>query len=271
MSRPTCSSFQRDRAFVPVRNRRALTLVELLMTIAISAIVMAGFVGITSSITTMDTVSRNRSETLQHGQVAALRIQDHIRQAYVTESFPGFRIFDTTVGSYKYPDVLIVWRPSNTPTNPTGKPTVGELVVIGPDPSNPNRLVELRHSTTTPCPDYTDTTGWTATLLTMWQSGQLTVISDKLRTAHPAGATGTTRGCMRFNRIAAPTDSAIANYRAGALDWDSMNWPLDMFSSKAGVRSVACQFELQFSINASVATEFIPIFGSAARNYEVLP
>jgi prepilin-type N-terminal cleavage/methylation domain-containing protein len=271
MSRPTCSLFKQDRAFARGGNRRALTLVELLMTMAISAVVMLGFVAITSSITTMDTISRSRSETLQHGQVAALRIQDHIRQAYVNDSFPGFRVYDTTVGSYRYPDVLIVWRPSNAPTNPNGKPTVGELVVIGPDPSNPNQLVELRQSSTTTCPDYTDTTAWTATLITMLQSGQKTVISDRLRTAHPAGATGTTRGCVRFNRLAAPTDTALANYRASSVSWDTLNWPLDLFSSKAGMRTVACQFELQFSINTQNTTEILPIFGSASRSYEVLP
>jgi prepilin-type N-terminal cleavage/methylation domain-containing protein len=268
MFRPTFSSDRSRHAA-----RRGLSLVEMLMATAICAIVLMGFAAMAETLVAVDNSSSGEMSSLQHGQVALMRIQDHVRLAYVTESFPGFRVHSTTVGTQTYPDLLIIWRPTGTPANPTGKPRVNELVVIGPDPNTPNNLIELRHSSsTTTCPNYSDNAGWTTTLTNMFTSGQKTTLTGKLRTAIPADSTSTRRGCLRFLRLAEPTDAEFSSYRASTIAWSALDWPLDLNSTKAGVRTVTCLFELQLATSdANSINEMIPLFGSASRSYEVLP
>lgn len=273
MFRPISKRRSDINAWKPAPPRRGLSLIEMLMAIAVSAIVMMGFIGLAESLTAIDEDSRERMSSLQHGQVALMRIQDHIRLAYVNDNFPGFRVSSTTIGSYSYPDCLVVWRPTGAPADPTGKPRVGELVVISPDPASPGTLIELRQTTSsTTCPDYTDSAGWSTTLSGMFTSGQKTTLTNRLRTAVPAGSASTTRGCVRFHRLAAPSDSDIASYRASSTAWDALDWPLDLYGTKAGMRTVVCRIELQLKNDSANATNnFIPLFGAAARSYEVLP
>jgi len=78
----------------------------------------------------------------QHARVALDRIARNVAEATANERFPGCLVVSETVGTYEYPDTLVVWHPSAAPVDPTGLPRYKELIVYCPDPNTPGRLVE---------------------------------------------------------------------------------------------------------------------------------
>ena len=57
----------------------------------------------------------------QHARVTFDRLDRAINQAYSNSSWPGVWVTEDTVGTYNFPDTLVVWRPGGTPTNPQGR------------------------------------------------------------------------------------------------------------------------------------------------------
>jgi hypothetical protein len=184
------------------------------------------------------------------------------------------------VGSQKLPDTLVVWRPTGSPTNPTGRPLVRELVVFTPDSSHPSTLLEIRSPASSAlAPLTTDTTAWRNLIdqLKTSSTSQKTVLTDRLRTTPITGdwndsLTATQlRGVVRFRRLMAPTEQEWSQYRAGNKAWNDIAWPLDSVRATSGTRTVACQTELQIvtGSRASAATTALPFFGSTSYSFEL--
>ncbi len=249
--------------------RRGLTLVELLMASAATAIIAMGLGSLAMAVYAGHEHISGRTSTAQHGRVCLERIRRYVEGATASESFPGCVVFSETSGTDSFPEILVVWSPTSTATAPTGLPRVGELVIIAPDPSNPNCLLECtRRSSTATVPALSNVSSW-FTLIDQFRStandATRTELTNLLRTGQATrnGAT-TMRGAARFRVTMTPSETDWAAYRAGTKTWTSLNWPLDFSGADFGSRRITCATELQLVPEGGVAAEAIPFFGAAA-------
>lgn len=251
----------------PVRRRprRGMSLAELSLSLAILALVATSMGTMALSLQTVTSYSRGQSNATQHGRVVLDRLDRILQSANVSESFPGFMVVNWTEGGGTFPDTLVIWKPSGAAANPTGVPRANELVIIRPDPSAPNSLIEITNPSepaTTTYPS-SDQTSWRTlvTTLTNRSNAVKVELTSLLRTA----STGSTRrGCVRFRYRSAPSDAEIASYRAGNATWTALSWPQDSAGKTVGMRSLGCFAELQLVPDSSdnTAEEALPFFGS---------
>jgi hypothetical protein len=262
------------RTFRHQRRRRGLSLTELLVASTIMVLIVGAMSMLAMTVHSANDYCRGQSLAAQHGRVAQDRIARAVSTATANEQFPGCLVIATTVGSWEFPDTLAVWLPETTASDPAGLPRVGEIVLFTPNPQEPNCLLEIRRpndSATVPAP--TNAAGWRtlANSLRTDATAERITLTDRLRVAD-AGTNGTNlRGCVRFNRLMTPTEADWTDYRAGSLGWTQIDWPLDAYSSLAGMRRVVCQTELQIAAGDSLRTADIavPFFGSASLQYDL--
>ena len=264
------------------KRRRGLSLAELLIAGAIMTLIAGGMGTLAMTMQTANDHCHSQNVAAQHGRVVSARIQAAVRGATASEAFPGCVAFDETIGSYSFPDTLVVWRPLTIAADPTGRPRVSELLLFCPDPEEPTRLLEIRDpSDASQAPLLTNTVAWDTLLADLKSdpNAERVEISDLLRTGNPTGPNGTEtrradlRACVRFNVILAPSAAQWTNYRAGTVTWQALNWPLDLYGNRSGTRQVTCQFELQFDPTSAAATDaqqsIVPCFGSATLTYQL--
>lgn len=257
----------------PVKLRRGLTLPELLASILILSLIAGSLAGVASAVRSSNTYCSGQTQAAQHGRVAVARIEKNLAACTANENFPGCRVFATTVSGSTFPDVLIVWKPQSTAVDPTGLPRVNELVLYTFNHSSPSELVEIREpANSAAAPTWTSTSAWNTLVSTLISSktATRTVLTNRLHTASPAGQTAT-RGAVRFLVLAGPSDTQLAQYRAGTLAWGNLDWPLDWYGSTSGTRVLACQIELLINATdeATTSGHIVPFFGSGAFTYQI--
>jgi hypothetical protein len=255
------------------RKRRGLTLTELLIAGTIMTLLAGGMGALVMTVHSTNEYCRGQAVAAQHGRVAIDRIQRAVRTAHASEQFPGCLVISETIGSWDFPDTLVVWSPSGSAANPAGLPRVNELAIYTPDPAVPSRLIELRApSDISTVPAASDEAGW-ATLvdnLKVSVTSVKTELSDRLRTGAVSGGSGDTRGCVRFTVWLAPTAEWWAEYKGGTRAWNALDWPLDCYSTRTGMRRVVCQTELHILPgDADSGQTAVPFFGSTALTYEL--
>jgi prepilin-type N-terminal cleavage/methylation domain-containing protein len=259
------------------RLRRGLTLTELLIASSVMTIIAGGMGLIVTAVHATGSHCRSQSMAVQHGRVTLDRIHNSVRAATASDEFPGCLVITTSVSSHRYPDTLVVWRPTGAPADPAGRPRVCELLIYCPDPNVANRLVEIRpvSTNTATVPAISSTSSWAALVSSLKTSASSTVteLTDRVRTASASASSGNSslRGCVRFLLLSAPTDAEWTAYKGGTLAWNELSWPLDLYGTQTGIRRVACQTEIQIiGEDAATASQTaIPLFGSAAVTFEV--
>jgi hypothetical protein len=225
-----------------------------------------------------------RAAAQQHARVSLERMQRIIREATVAPNYPGIAVVYDQIGTYLYPDTLIVWHPaSGTPANAAGPPLVSECVFYCPDPANPSQLVELTAPTNLNTlsldPTVLNTTSGRTTVnsIKTASSSVKTLLTDLLRTFNPSGSSSATRGCVRFNYELNPSAAEWTSYKAGSLLWKNMSWPTVMYSSAYGTRHIRVQIELHLVAHERVgSTDNVgllayPFFGSATLHQGLTP
>ncbi len=261
--------------------RRGLTLAELLVAATIMLMIAAAVGSLAATVKSTNDYCQGYTISAQHARVALSRIERTVINAFANEQFPGCLVVSEQAGSQSLPHTLAVWYPSTgVAANPTGLPLISEIVVYGFDPAHPNNFIEVRSPTeTTAVPAVSDTGSW-KTLTDRLKSSTTvtkTLLTDRLRTAPLTGDYNDTlspsdlRGCVRFRRLMAPSDSEWSQYRAGTKTWQSLAWPLDSYRTTSGTRAIACQTELQIAPGSmsSSSTTAIPFYGSASIQYEL--
>jgi hypothetical protein len=253
--------------------RRGLTLTELLIAGTIMTMLAAGMGTLVMTVHSTNEYCRGQSVAAQHGRVAIDRITRAVRTAQTSPQFPGCLVVSETVGTWDFPDTLVVWSPSGSAADPEGLPRVNELVIYTPDPVLPTRLIELREpSSAAIVPAASDAAGW-ATLvanLKVSVAAVKTELSDRLRTGAVSGGSGDARGCVRFSVALAPSADWWAEYKAGTRAWSALDWPLDCYSTRTGMRRVVCQVELHIlPSDVDAGQTAVPFFGSTALTYEL--
>lgn len=251
------------------RPRRGMSMVELSLSLAILALVATSIGTMAVTLQSVTSYTRGQSNATQHGRVVLDRLDRTLQAANVSESFPGFMVVSWTEGSGTFPDTLVIWKPTGTAVDPTGVPRANELVIIRPNPSSPNSLIEITNPSEPATTTYasSDQTNWRTLVTTL--SGRSNAVKVELTSLLRVAATSTAgnatrRGCVRFRYKATPSDSEIASYRAGTATWTSLAWPQDISGKTMGVRSLGCFTELQLVPDPtdSTAENALPFFGS---------
>jgi hypothetical protein len=258
------------------RPRRGLTLAELLVAGTVLVLIGGAMSTLAYAVYASYEVCRDQSQAAQHARVSLDRIERAVSEATASESFPGCLIVNFTADGYTFPDSLAVWRPSGTAADPTGLPRVNELIVFSCTPSEPNKLLEMTWpANTSAAPAASNQFGWRA-LIDSFHSSTETVknqLTDRLHVGRVdttpliEGLLTTRRGMIRFKRMMAPSDSQWSAYRGGQRSWQSIDWPLDLYGSQTGMRTVNLQVELQVLSGNELHPEPLPFFGSANVTY----
>lgn len=258
------------------RVRHGLTLAELLVATTVLVMIGGSAATLAFAVYSSHEVCREQSVAAQHARVSIDRIERAMAEATASESFPGCLIVNFSADGYTFPDTLAVWNPSGAPVDPAGLPRVNELIVFSCDPSQPERLLEMTWpSNADTVPATSNAVLWDA-LIDSFHSSPQTVknqLTDRLHfgtvdtTPLIDGLFSTRRGAIRFKQIMAPSASQWSQYRGGQRSWQSLDWPLDLYSSQTGMRTVSLQVEMQIRSGPKSQPDPIPFFGSASVSY----
>jgi hypothetical protein len=236
------------------------------------------------------TYNEGRTTALQHARVALERIDLMLTTAYAAPNHPGAAVYVDTLGTYRYPDTLIVWHPAGgTPVNAAGPPLISECIFYCWDPSAPTNLIELTapsNNSTIPLDSTLQTTAWRSTLnaLKTASSSKKTVLTTLLRTASVSSGSGSLptgmanlRGAVRFELTVTPSAATYSSYLAGNTTWANLPWPAGMYGSQFGLRQIWLRCELQLTPSVAPgqagAASLSPIafFGSSVLTDQMTP
>jgi prepilin-type N-terminal cleavage/methylation domain-containing protein len=260
--------------------RRAFTLIELLIAIGILTVTLVALGMMARAVEISYEYNEGYGTTAQHARVVLDRIAKAVCGATHHTDYPGAWVTQDAVGSYTFPDTLVIWQPaSGMPANSAGPPLASELLLICPDPSAAGALVEITapsDTRTMPSPTTAAASFKTFIDSIKTEAGiQKTQLTNLLRTATPSG--GATRGCVRFVATYNPSDAEIAAYKAGTTAWSNLPWAQGFCSPNAGMRQIWARTELQLMppgaslVTNAAAKQAVPLFGSAAYCCKVKP
>ncbi len=255
-----------------------MTLLELMIAMTVMLMVVGAMGGLARTVQQSFEYSEGYGAATQHARVLLDRIAQNVCQATANEQFPGCIVVVETVNSYRYPDTLVIWRPSGTAAAPTGLPLYNELVIYCPNPGDPSQFVEITApSDTRTVPAADDQAAWQTALTTLKTAAttKIVVLSTLLRTCATSSSSGGLRGAARFETRLRPSANDWANYKAGAATWMNLPWVQGIYGSQAGLRQVWVRMELQLTPGVDwvasnpAAAQAVPYFGSAALYYNL--
>lgn len=260
-------------------SRRAVTLTELLIAVAVMAMMAAALSTLATSVEIIGANGRGRNEAIQHARVTLERIQRNCREATCNATYPGFFAVPEVVGTESFPVSLVVWHPATAAANPGGAPLMSELIVYTTDGSDPSKLLELSDpADTRTSPLWTNLTTWRTEIASLRSraTAKRVVLTSLLRTALASTSTNGSAqrlGAVRFDCLVRPSATEWSEFQAGTRSWQDISWALDIYGKSTGMRQSWCQIELQLipgskmETNDSTGQSAIPFFGSAARYY----
>ncbi len=271
-----CALTATSRRSPAAASRRALTVIELLMSIAIMTVIAGVLAALSDAVYVGTEHSRGVGAATQHSRVALERISRSVSGAATAENEPGLVVLETTVGGYGFPDTLVVWRPSSVPANADGPPLVGELVIFCPDPEDPRRLLEITlPGDTRPAPfSQLDTAAGRKMIedIKLSNTSKKVVLTNLLHTASLSGNATDVRGAVRFVRRVRPSTAGWGDFRNSVVAFGDLAWPQGVYGAQTGLRQVWLETELQmdqWANNADRQSPVIPYFGSSALYYEL--
>ena len=255
--------------------RRGFTLAELMISMAIMGMIVASLMALGDVAYVSSEYSLGRSHASEQARIAVSRIERAVHEAYTTPSFPSAGVMSTMVGSWRFPDTLIVWRPRVTPSTPDarpfnadGPPRMNEIVVFCPNPRDPSELLEITAADDNTTELNVATLATAVTALKKSQDADTVVLSNLVCTGTLSDVAGTpVRARVRFEVVQRPT-----SYEIASTDWDDVAWVQGVASAHFGLAQTWVRFELQlWSTDREDSREALPFFGSAAVYYEVEP
>jgi hypothetical protein len=230
--------------------------------------------------------------TAQHARVTMDRIDRAVSQAnsiYSSspkEDYAGTWTTEDVIGNYNFPDTLIVWRPpaSGTLADSQGIPA-SELVIFCPDPTTPNRLLEVTVPNDTrkalPPPNGTASAfkSFIDGLKTESGVNQI-LLTDLVYTATISGS-ASPKAAVRFVVTMNPSSSDWRLYSPQPGDppatkaFTDLPWSQSICSPNCGLRQVWVRTEIQlkpagtWTVTSAAAETPVPYFGSSAYCYEI--
>ena len=262
-----------------IRNRRGLTLIELLLAITIMVLLSGVMVAMASSVHRCFEHGEGYGNATQHARVAIERITRMVSTATANATFPGVLVLSETEGTWTFPDILVVWHPTGAAANPAGLPLYQELVIYCPDVNSPNDLVEITvPGNTGVVPAYTATATWLTQIEAIRASAtcQKTILTDLLATGTVVEASSSaTLGNVRFESRLIPSQTTWTQYTQGTLTWAQLAWAQGVYGKTTGLRQVWVRMEMQVVpysdvvSSSSAAMAAVPFFGSATLYYQL--
>lgn len=258
------------------RHARGLTLIELMIAMSIMVMIVAGLSALAKGVQMSFEHGEGYGAVTQHARVVLDRMARIVNEAHASEEFPGFIVLAEYEGTWRFPDTLVVWHPSGTPADPTGRPRCNELVIFCPAPDQPNQLLEITvPNDSTVAPAASDTAGWLSWVQAIQgsYSAEKVCLTNLLRTAVATeGGSTQKRGAVRFDSRLLPSDSEWSQYQAGNLTWKGLSWVQGIYGPQTGLRQAWVRMELQLVPTTTTSTgvfypEVVPFFGSAAVYY----
>ncbi len=188
---------------------------------------------------------------------------------------------EDVIGSYDFPDTLVVWRPgSGTPANPQGAPLASELVIFCPDPANTNRLLEVTVPSDSrpqlPSPSSTATFKSFVDGLKTEAGVNQVQLTDLVYTAAISGS-ATPKAAVRFVLTMNPSATDWSSYQSATTSFSNLPWAQSICSPSAGLRQVWVRTEIQlkpagtWTVTGAAAQTPVPYFGSSSYCYEMTP
>ncbi len=260
-----------------------MTLLELLIASSMLLLLAGVIGGLASAVQTSSNYSQGHADAAQHARVALERITREIGKATAVGEYPGLAVMYQEVGGVRYPDTLLVWRPTTTPANPNGPPLISELVIYAPHPQQPEQLLEIRAPQDTrpiPLDESLNQSPWPETIAALKKDAQTqrVVLTNLLRISAASGskALSLQRPAVRFHYELRPSAAELADYRSGAIAWNALSWPQALYGSQTGIRQAWLRAELQLvpasdGPSEELNQQAIPFLGSAALYYQLRP
>ena len=258
---------------------RGLTFVELVVAMTLMALLVGMLETLAQGIHDAYEYNEGHGMATQHGRVVLDRITRAASQATANEQFPGFIVLTEQVGSWQFPDTLVVWHPSGNPVDPAGLPRYKELVIYCPAPANPNQLLEITvPNDSRVVPAVSNVNSWATEIAAIKKSQAATtvVLTDLVRACPVSASTDNARrGAVRFQTRLRPSSTEWSQYQAGTSTWTNLPWVQDQRGVQTGLRQAWLRIEVQLMPGPGILGENtalqqpIPFFGSAALYYEM--
>lgn len=254
--------------------RRGVTLIELLMSTMVMAMIAVALASLARAVQMSSTYSHVHGTANQHARVAIERINRAVRHAAATADHPGVVVLSDQTGVWRFPDTLVVWKQDS---NADELPQVNELVVFCPNPKVSGEFWELSTTSDTATVSLNDEAALKVAVNRLKAAGdsQVVVLTDLLRSASPNGDGSNLRAALRFEVELAPTATQWASYLADDSDWSALSWGQGIYGSQTGLRQVWVRYEIQFTSGEYAGDDLnhrelaIPFFGSATMYYEL--
>lgn len=249
--------------------RPALTLIELLLAMALTAMIILGVSALARVGEGAFQTAELAVENVQTWHTCLLQIDRAVSRCYANARFPGVLVVSRRVGTLAFPEALVVWSPpSGKAADPQGLPRVGELVFFMPSLQAPHELREFRlPDSQTVAPELGNSQAW-ETLVRDIRTANATssvLLTDRLR-CFVVGAE--LLSAVRFRLQMTPS---LAEWENPNLSWDALTWPQGLFSPDSGQRRVCIHVEIQLApdvpsrfFNAEHCQSFV---GSLAFQY----
>lgn len=267
--------------------RPGLTLVELMVSMAVTALVMSMLAGLAMAVRQGWEHADGHRMAMQHARVALERISRSVATATATEEIPGFAIVRNAT-SPRLPCVLVVWNPDGLPANPEGPALVSECVIYCPDPEAPNRLLEVTapdDDRPIPLDNLDNGTGRAMVSgIVQAETSRRVVLTDLLRVTSTAitPSASDLRGSVWFFARVRPSQQEWTQYVDGDLEWNELSWPQgednpgpqSLYGTRTAMRQAWVRIELQMlpgpeAVEANAQHLAVPFFGSATLNYQM--
>jgi prepilin-type N-terminal cleavage/methylation domain-containing protein len=257
--------------------RRGMTLIELTISVMILSVTVTALGVMARAVQISTEYNESYGNATQHARVTFDRLDRAINQAYANKTYPGVWTTADVIGSYDFPDTLVVWRPSGTPANPDGAPLASELVIFCPDASTPNRFLEITvpgDSRTMASPSSAATFKAFIDSLKTAGGAQKSQLTDLVRTT-PISGSANPRAGVRLVVTRNPTDSEMSTYPSVA--WMNLPWSQSICGPSTGLRQVWVRTELQLMPSGqwietnAAAQQALPFFGSSTYCFEMTP
>ena len=221
-------------------HRRGLTLIELMISIMILSFTVAALGMMSRAVEISSEYNQGYGTATQHARVTLDRLDRAVNQAYANSSWAGVWVTEDAIGSWNFPETLVVWRPSGTPANPQGAPLVSELVLFCPNPLSTNQFLEITFpGDSRALPSASNAATFKAFVdgLKTAAGANKVLLTDLVRTAVISGS-AQPRAAVRFVVTQSPTDAQMLTYPS--VTWQNLPWPQGICSPTMGVRKCGC-------------------------------
>lgn len=270
---------------------RGFTLVELLMSMAISSILIVALAGIVTATQSAWQHTRGIEDSQAQINAAFDRIKLMISQAgvyHVSGQSPraGIAVVSNSWNSIDIPNTLVVWSGGRNgglseQGTITRLPELSEILIYTVDPADPHNLIEIAFPNAGNTIDF-NSSSFNNTIRSAIQSSQAesALLSNRIKCSQyilGGNPWGPMAGNVFFSLVKTPSDSSLSSVSPGTADWMNLSWPQGTASASSGLRQVTVNCEVQFETaeqtewNEINSTSALPFFASGSRYYAYTP